>query len=188
MATAAIGRTPRTDETPEVNTAGLETGARVIRGIAVFWMGITGLTFLLLGVFPQAEFSAIVVPIFIAGAVIALCFFVGLVWKPWSDAQSWLARVELLLRWQVASGVVITFTIAFQVREELRSAFLLFGMYLSMSGVLAVMLSLIAVRLRALYRRREHLAAAAQRQKDLEEVKRLIAQRRRPLILWPWQR
>ncbi|PCC16855.1 hypothetical protein CIK79_00175 [Brevibacterium aurantiacum] len=154
----------------------------------MFWMGITGVTFLLLGVFPQAEFSAMAAPIFIAGAVVALCFFVGLVWKPWSDVQSWLDRVELLMRWQVASGVVITFTIAFQVREELRLAFSLFGMYLIMSGVLAVMLSLIAVRLRALYCERERLAEATQRQQELDEVKRLISLHRRPRILWPWHR
>lgn len=165
-----------------------ETGALWARSIALAWTIITFVTFLLLGLVPQDPFSRDAMSIFIAGAVVTSGFLVGLVWSPWSDVEAWLTRVKLLLRWQVATGVVIAFSAALAVRPELTMPFSLYGFYLTFSAIPFAALSLIALRLRHLYGIRDQkvaeVAAQDARREERERLERLIAERRRPLIEW----
>lgn len=173
------------DEDWVVKTRCLECAARIFRGFAVLIIGIAVLGFFALVLFPQDLFPQDAMLIFIGGGAVAVGFLVGLVWPPWTEVEAWLDRVELLLWWQVASGVVIAFSAALAVRSDLMQTFALIGVFLIVSAIPFAALSLIALRLRHLYGIRDRKAADRARRKEMYELKRFIAERRRPLIAWP---
>lgn len=176
------------DKNRKVKTRRLECAACIFRGLALFCTGFAVLGFFALVLFPQELFPQDARLIFIGGGAVAIGFLVGLLYPPWSEVEAWLGRVELLLRWQVASGVVIAFSAALAVRSDLMLALAISGMLLMLSTIPFAALSIIALQLRRQYDIRDHTAAENARLKEMDELKNLIAERRRPLIAWPRKR
>jgi uncharacterized membrane protein len=79
------------------------------------------------------------------------------------DVRAHLARIVMVLRWQVTSGVVIAFTVSSLARADVRMGFYLYGAYLVVGAIFYMALSLIGLALS----RRYEAAAEAQRQIDL---------------------
>lgn len=91
------------------------------------------------------------VPILIAGIVMAIVFAIGMAWCPWADVKSWISRIELLLRWQVTSGLLIAFTISLEVRTGLQGPILFVGLFFTFQIFNFGTFSLVALKLRNLY-------------------------------------
>jgi hypothetical protein len=157
----------------------LERFVLVVRAFAVGWCGFTAITFGGLGlqvpvVSTYDDFAASR-PLFLGGTILVMFFLVVLSWPLKRDIRNRISRLILVLRWQVATGLVIAFTLGFVVREELRMGFWIFGAYLVIPAIFLMFVLLCELGLRSKYAELDELARIDERETSLRFLATAVA-------------
>lgn len=159
------------NEKPLEGARALTVWALIFRGMAVVWIGVTTATCFHFAVARPSSFSLEEGwPIYAVGAPVSLFFCVALMWGPWVDIRRWMPRVLLLLRWLVASGALLAFSIAVAARVELFVPFGILGVVLLLNSVTLVGLSLVSVGLNHRYEVAQRLAEDERRRTEHAEL------------------
>lgn len=139
----------------------LHSLALVFRFLAVCWSAFTVLSFGFLAVWPQPEFQE-ACPFLIGGTVLSILYTAALIWPVKPDVRHRLPRIEMVLRWQVATGITIAFALGFAVRAELQMSFWLYGTYLVLSAISLLSISLVSKGLQKRYAESDDKARKAE--------------------------
>ncbi|GEK81517.1 hypothetical protein [Agrococcus baldri] len=154
----------------------LESTAVWIRGFAVGWAVLALCTYLsgaTVGVtdIPLHETR----PIWVSASALGLFFLVLLAWPFRPDVRSRLPRILSVLRWQVATGVLIAFSLGATVRVELKMSVWLIGTYLAVHAIFFMLLALVDLALRRLYHENDARREYERHVKLMQEIATLTA-------------